>query len=164
MQDRSKYIERHIDEVLPELEAEGYQVTSDECTISGFRNINIEKGDVSAIITCVQIGDEWWVDDVFQGDIMTIHNLEELVGMEFSFVNSNEGQEMVFHYNYKIQEVKESEYEYLGHVIAEFNYVDANHPDALQSGEIYKENSGMFRIYFHDGWGSDNYVYFSISS
>ena len=163
MQDWSKYIERHIDEVLPELEAEGYRVTSDECAISGFRNINIEKGDVSAIIVCVQIDNEWWVDDVFQGDIMTIHNLEELVGMEFSFVNSNEGQEMEFHNNYKIQEVKESEYEYLGHVIAEFDYIDANHPYTLQSGEIYKEENGLFRIYFHDGWGSDNYVYFSIS-
>lgn len=163
MQDWSKYIERPIVEVLNDLKAEGYRVTSDECAISGFRDINIEKGDVSAIIVCVQIDDVWWVDDVFQGDIMTIHNLEELVGMDFSFVNSNEGQEMEFHNNYKIHEVKESKYEYLGHVIAEFNYIDANHPGAIQSGEIYKENSGLFRIYFHDGWGSDNYVYFSIS-
>ena len=163
MQDKSKYIERPIAEVLTELEAEGYRVTSDECTISGFRNINIEKGDVSAIITCVQTDDVWWVDDVFPGDVMTIHNLEELVGMEFSFVNSNEGQEMKFHHNYKIQEVKEAIYEYHGHVIGEFNYIDANHPYALESGEIYKEESGLFRIYFHDGWGSDNYVYFRMS-
>ena len=163
MQDWSKYIERPIVEVLPELEAEGYRVTSDECTISGFRNINIENGDVSAIFVCFQVDDVWWVDTVFSGDVMTIHNLEELVGMEFSFVNSNEGQEMEFHNNYKIQEVKEEIFEYHGHVIAVFNYLDANHPYAMSSGEIYKEKSGLFRIYFHDGWGSDNYVYFSIS-
>ena len=89
MQDWSKYIERPIVEVLNDLKAEGYRVASDECAISGFRDINIEKGDVSAIIVCVQIDDVWWVDDVFQGDIMTIHNLEELVGMDFSFVNIN---------------------------------------------------------------------------
>lgn len=163
MLDKSKYIRRPIVEVLSELAAEDYRVTSDECTISGFRNINIEKGDVSAIIVCVQIGDVWWVDNVFPGNVMTIHNLEELVGMEFSFVNSNEGQEMKFHNNYKIQEVKEAIYEYHGHVIAEFNYVSARHPHALPSGEIYKEECGLFRIYFHDGWDSDNYVYFKIS-
>ena len=39
MQDWSKYIERPIVEVLPELEAEGYRVTSDECVIFGQRNI-----------------------------------------------------------------------------------------------------------------------------
>lgn len=33
MHDWSKYIERPIDEVLPELEAEGFRVTSDECAI-----------------------------------------------------------------------------------------------------------------------------------
>ena len=33
MQDWSKYIERPIVEALPELEAEGYRVTSDECVI-----------------------------------------------------------------------------------------------------------------------------------
>ena len=43
MQDWSKYIERPIVEVLPELEAEGYRVTSDECVIFGQRNIDIEK-------------------------------------------------------------------------------------------------------------------------
>ena len=50
MQDWSKYIERPIVEVLPELEAEGYRVTSDECVIFGQRNIDIEKGDVVGII------------------------------------------------------------------------------------------------------------------
>ena len=53
MQDWSKYIERPIVEVLPELEAEGYRVTSDECAIFGFRNIDIEKGSVVAEIVCV---------------------------------------------------------------------------------------------------------------
>ena len=52
MQDWSKYIERPIVEVLPELEAEGYRVTSDECVIFGQRNIDIEKGDVAAEIVC----------------------------------------------------------------------------------------------------------------
>ena len=79
MQDWSKYIERPIVEVLPELEAEGYRVTSDECAIFGFRNIDIEKGDVVAEIVCVpydyeeyQEGNiapedaDWWVDDVFE--------------------------------------------------------------------------------------------------
>ena len=79
MQDWSKYIERPIVEVLPELEAEGYRVTSDECAIFGFRNIDIEKGSVVAEIVCVpydyeeyQEGNiapedaDWWVDDVFQ--------------------------------------------------------------------------------------------------
>ena len=45
MQDWSKYIERPIVDVLPELAAEDFRVTNDECAISGFRNINIEKGD-----------------------------------------------------------------------------------------------------------------------
>ena len=53
MHNWSKYIERPIVEVLPELEAEGFQVTSDECAIYGFRNIDIEKGDVVAEIVCV---------------------------------------------------------------------------------------------------------------
>ena len=79
MQDWSKYIERPIVEVLPELEAEGYRVTSDECAIFGFRNIDIEKGCVVAEIVCVpydyeeyQEGNiapedaDWWVDDVFE--------------------------------------------------------------------------------------------------
>ena len=79
MQDWSKYIERPIVEVLPELEAEGYRVTSDECAIFGFRNIDMEKGDVVAEIVCVpydyeeyEKGDvapedaDWWVDDVFE--------------------------------------------------------------------------------------------------
>lgn len=79
MQDWSKYIERPIVEVLPELEAEGYRVTSDECAIFGFRNIDIEKGSVVAEIVCVpydyeeyQEGNiapedaDWWVDDVFE--------------------------------------------------------------------------------------------------
>ena len=79
MQDWSKYIERPIVEVLPEMEAEGYRVTSDECAIFGFRNIDIEKGDVAAEIACVpydfeeyQEGNikpedaDWWVDDVFE--------------------------------------------------------------------------------------------------
>ena len=48
MQDWSKYIERPIVEVLPEMEAEGYRVASDECAIFGFRNIDIENGDVAA--------------------------------------------------------------------------------------------------------------------
>ena len=76
MQDWGKYIERPIVEVLPELEAEGYRVTSDECVIFGQRNIDIEKGDVAAEIVCVpyeyqedNIAPEdvdWWVDDVFE--------------------------------------------------------------------------------------------------
>lgn len=80
MQDWSKYIERPIVEVLPEMEAEGYRVTSDECAIFGFRNIDIEKGDVAAEIVCIpydyeeyEKGDvtaeeeaDWWVDDVFE--------------------------------------------------------------------------------------------------
>ena len=79
MQDWSKYIERPIVEVLPELEAEGYRVTSDECAIFGFRNIDIEKGSVVAEIVCIPydyeeyekgkiIAEEadWWVDDVFE--------------------------------------------------------------------------------------------------
>ena len=79
MQDWSNYIERPIVEVLPELEAEGYRVTSDECVIFGQRNIDIEKGDVAAEIVCVpydfeeyQEGNikpedaDWWVDDVFE--------------------------------------------------------------------------------------------------
>lgn len=79
MQDWSKYIERPIVEVLPELEAEGYRVTSDEWVIFGQRNIDIEKGDVVAEIVCVpydyeeyQEGNiapedaDWWVDDVFE--------------------------------------------------------------------------------------------------
>ena len=37
MQDWSKYIERPIADVLPELAAEDFRVTSDECAISGFR-------------------------------------------------------------------------------------------------------------------------------
>ena len=41
MQDWSKYIERPIADVLPELAAEDFRVTSDECAIAGFRNINI---------------------------------------------------------------------------------------------------------------------------
>lgn len=52
MQDWSKYIERPIVEVLPELEAQGYRVTSDECVIFGQRNIDIEKDDVAAEIVC----------------------------------------------------------------------------------------------------------------
>ena len=77
MQDWSKYIERPIVEVLPEMEAEGYRVTSDECAIFGFRNIDMEKGDVAAEIVCIpydyeeyEKGDvtaeeaDWWVDDV----------------------------------------------------------------------------------------------------
>ena len=92
---------------------------------------------------------------------MIIQSLDELVGREFSFVNSNDGQEMKFHNNYKIFRVHESDYEYHGHVIAEFDYIDSKYPNALQSGEIYKEENGMFRICFHDGWGSDNDVYFS---
>ena len=79
MQDWSKYIERPIMEVLPEMEAEGYRVTSDECAIFGFRNIDIEKGDVAAEIVCIpydyeeyEKGDvtaeeaDLWVDDVFE--------------------------------------------------------------------------------------------------
>ena len=79
MQDWSKYIERPIVEVLPEMEAEGYRVTSDECAIFGFRNIDIEKGSVVAEIVCIpydyeeyEKGDvtaeeaDWWVDDVFE--------------------------------------------------------------------------------------------------
>ena len=79
MQDWSKYIERPIVEVLPEMEAEGYRVTSDECAIFGFRNIDIEKGDVAAEIVCIpydyeeyEKGDvtteeaDWWVEDVFE--------------------------------------------------------------------------------------------------
>ena len=79
MQDWSKYIERPIVEVLPELEAEGYRVTSDECAIFGFRNIDIEKGSVVAEIVCIPYNYEeyekgkitaeevdWWVDDVFE--------------------------------------------------------------------------------------------------
>lgn len=79
MQDWGKYIERPIVEVLPELEAEGYRVTIDECIIFGQRNIDIEKGDVAAEIACVpydfeeyQEGNikpedaDWWVDDVFE--------------------------------------------------------------------------------------------------
>ena len=66
MQDWGKYIERPIVEVLPELEAEGYRVTSDECVIFGQRNIDIEKGDVAAEIVCVLVDEEWWVDDVFE--------------------------------------------------------------------------------------------------
>ena len=79
MQDWSKYIERPIVEVLPELEAEGYRVTSDECAIFGFRNIDIDKGSVVAEIVCIPYNYEefekgkitaeeadWWVDDVFE--------------------------------------------------------------------------------------------------
>ena len=79
MQDWSKYIERPIVEVLPELEADGYRVTSDECVTFGQRNIDIEKGSVVAEIVCVpydyeeyQEGNiapedaDWWVDDVFE--------------------------------------------------------------------------------------------------
>ena len=79
MHDWSKYIERPRVEVLPELEAEDYRVTSDECAIFGFRNIDIEKEGVVAEIVCVpydfeeyQEGDvtaedaDWWVDDVFE--------------------------------------------------------------------------------------------------
>ena len=79
MQDWSKYIERPIVEALPELEAEGYRVTSDECVNFGQRNIDMEKGDVVAEIVCVpydyeeyQEGNiapedaDWWVDDVFE--------------------------------------------------------------------------------------------------
>jgi len=79
MQDWGKYIERPIVEALPELEAEGYRVTIDECIIFGQRNIDIEKGDVAAEIACVpydfeeyQEGNikpedaDWWVDDVFE--------------------------------------------------------------------------------------------------
>lgn len=68
MQDWDRYIERPIVDVLPELAAEDFRVTSDECAISGFRNINIEKGDVSAEIVCVLVDEEWWVDDVFEND------------------------------------------------------------------------------------------------
>ena len=66
MHDWSKYIERPIDEVLPELEAEGFRVTSDECAIYG----------VVAEIVCVPYdydeyqnapeNADWWVDDVFE--------------------------------------------------------------------------------------------------
>ena len=79
MQDWSKYIERPIVEVLPELEAQGYRVTSDECVIFGQRNIDIEKDDVAAEIVCVpydfeeyQEGNikpedaDWWEADVFE--------------------------------------------------------------------------------------------------
>ena len=76
MHNWSKYIERPIDEVLPELEAEGFRVTSDECAIYGFRNIDIEKGEVVAEIVCVPYdydeyqnapeNADWWVDDVFE--------------------------------------------------------------------------------------------------
>ena len=78
MQDWSKYIERPMVEVLPELETEGYRVTSDECAIFGFRNIDVEKGDITAEIVCVYDNKEiqegsiapedadWWVDDVFE--------------------------------------------------------------------------------------------------
>jgi len=66
MQDWSKYIERPIADVLPELAAEDFRVANDECAISGFRIINIEKGDVSAEIVCVLVDEEWWVDDVFE--------------------------------------------------------------------------------------------------
>ena len=62
MQDWSKYIERPIVEALPELEAEGYRVTSDECVIFGQRNIDIEKGDVNIAPEDA----DWWVDDVFE--------------------------------------------------------------------------------------------------
>ena len=61
------------------MEAEGYQVTSDECAIFGFRKIDIEKGDVAAEIVCIpydyeeyEKGDvtaeeaDWWVDDVVE--------------------------------------------------------------------------------------------------
>jgi hypothetical protein len=81
MQDWGKYIERPIVEVLPELEAEGYRVTSDECAIFGFRNIDIVKGDVVAEIVCIpynyeeyENGDvtaedaDWWVEDVFENE------------------------------------------------------------------------------------------------
>ena len=50
MHNWSKYIERPIDEVLPELEAEGFRVTSDECAIYGYAPENAD----------------WWVDDVFE--------------------------------------------------------------------------------------------------
>ena len=43
MQDWDRYIERPIVDVLPELAAEDFRVTSDECAISGFRIINILK-------------------------------------------------------------------------------------------------------------------------
>ena len=39
MQDWSKYIERPIADVLPELAAEDFRVANDECAISGFRII-----------------------------------------------------------------------------------------------------------------------------
>lgn len=66
MQDWDRYIERPIVDVLPELAAEDFRVICDECAIAGFRNINIEKGDVSAEIVCVLVDEEWWVDDVFE--------------------------------------------------------------------------------------------------
>ena len=42
-----------LDRAVAQLEAEGFRVTSDECAIYGFRNIDIEKGDVAAEIVCV---------------------------------------------------------------------------------------------------------------
>ncbi len=95
--------------------------------------------------------------------INDLNNLKELVGMEFRFVNKNEGQEMEFHNEYRILSVHEEEYEYHGHVVAEFEYLNFKNPDALQSGEIYKEEDGRVRVYFHDGWDADNYVYFNIT-
>ena len=81
MHDWDKYIERPIVEVRPELEAEGYRVTNDECAIYGFRSIFQEKGDVVIEVLCVlddydeydkgnyePKDDDWWVDDIFEND------------------------------------------------------------------------------------------------
>ena len=67
---------------MPEIEAGGYLVTSDECVIFVFRHIDVEKGGIAAEIVCIYDNEElqedsippgdadWWVDDVFyDGDL-----------------------------------------------------------------------------------------------
>lgn len=83
MQDWSKYIERPYKEVLPELEAEGYQVV-DDCFFAGYRNAELQKDDINLQLVCdpedmddfeekerseevFSLDDsEWIVEDVFE--------------------------------------------------------------------------------------------------
>ena len=52
-------LSRPIVEVLPEFETKGYQVTSDECVIFGFRHIDVKKGVITAEIACVYDNEEF---------------------------------------------------------------------------------------------------------
>ncbi len=81
MNDWSNYIEREVVEVLPELEALGYRLESDEPGIGSYRNIVLQKGDESLELICLPLELEeyearglsaedanWFVDDIFEGE------------------------------------------------------------------------------------------------